>query len=216
MIVMSKHFVLFRHTKYSKILTTYMDILYYSNYCQHSKSLLSMLAKSPIKNNYYYVCIDKRRVDNTNTVYIQLETGGEIPLPSIITKVPSLLLPNHGNRVLSGGEIMEYFNASVNQNSPQTQMEEPEPFHLSSNVYDNISSDSYSFLDMSDDDLGAKGGGGTRQMHNYVSMNTNPLISTPQDDYVPDKIGAQGQDSLEKYKAERDRGIPKKPMPVTM
>ena len=52
-------------------------------------------------------------------------------------------------------------------------------------------------------------------MHNYVSLHNNPLISTPQDDYVPDKICARGEDSLEKYIEERDQGVPKKQMPFT-
>lgn len=190
-----------------------MDILYYSNYCNHSKSLLSMLAKSQIKNNYYYVNIDKRRKDAKNTVHIMLENGSEVILPSIVTKVPALLLPSHGNRVLYGGEIMTYLQSSESQVSQVN--DDPEPFHLSSNVYDNISSDNYSFLDTSSDELTAKGNGGVRQMHNYVSLHNNPLISTPQDDYVPDKIGARGQDSLEKYIEERDQGVPKKQMPFS-
>lgn len=188
-----------------------MDILYYSNYCNHSKSLVSMLAKSQIKNNYYYVNIDKRRKDSKNTVLIMLENGSEVVLPSIVTKVPALLLPSHGNRVLYGGEIMTYLQSSESQVSQVS--DDPEPFHLSSNVYDNISSDNYSFLDTSSDELTAKGNGGVRQMHNYVSLHNNPLISTPQDDYVPDKIGARGEDSLEKYIEERDQGVPKKAMP---
>ncbi len=190
-----------------------MDILYYSNYCNHSKSLLSMLAKSQIKNNYYYVNIDKRRKDAKNTVHIMLENGSEVLLPSIVTKVPALLLPSHGNRVLYGGEIMTYLQSSESQVSQVN--DDPEPFHLSSNVYDNICSDNYSFLDTSSDELTAKGNGGVRQMHNYVSLHNNPLISTPQDDYVPDKIGARGEDSLEKYIEERDKGVPKKQMPFT-
>ena len=190
-----------------------MDILYYSNYCNHSKSLLSMLAKSQIKNNYYYVNIDKRRKDAQNTVHIMLENGSEIILPSIVTKVPALLLPSHGNRVLYGGEIMTYLQSSESQSTKV--QDDPEPFHLSSNVYDNICSDNYSFLDTSYDDLTAKGNGGVRQMHNYVSLHNNPLISTPQDDYVPDKIGARGEDSLEKYIEERDQGVPKKQMPFS-
>ena len=190
-----------------------MDILYYSNFCNHSKSLLSMLAKSHVKNKFYYVNIDKRRQDEKQTIFLMLENGSEVVLPSIITKVPALLLPNHGNRVLYGGEIMTYLESSQQQR--EVVNDDPEPFHLSSNVYDNICSDNYSFLDTSSDDLGAKGNGGVRQMHNYVSMNNNPIISTPQDDYVPDKIGARGEDQLEKYIEERDRGIPKKSMPFT-
>ena len=68
-----------------------------------------------------------------------LENGSEVVLPSIVTKVPALLLPSHGNRVLYGGEIMTYLQSSKSQVSQVS--DDPEPFHLSSNVYDNISSD---------------------------------------------------------------------------
>ena len=142
-----------------------------------------------------------------------LENGSEVILPSIVTKVPALLLPSHGNRILYGGEIMTYLQSSESQANQIH--DDPEPFHLSSNIYDNICSDNYSFLDTSFDDLTAKGNGGVRQMHNYVSLNNNPLISTPQDDYVPDKIGARGEDQLEKYIEERDKGVPKKQMPFS-
>ena len=70
----------------------------------------------------------------------------------------------------------------------------------------NSISDSYSFWDQSSDDLSAKGGGGLRQMHNYVKINENVNIATPPDTYEPDKVG---EISLEKHQEQRDMDIPK-------
>ena len=125
----------------------------------------------------------------------------------------SFELPNHGNRVLTGGEILTYIEINNSQSTNPISNDEPSPFALNSNVYDNISSDKYSFLDMSDEDLSAKGTGGVRQMHNYVQMDMNPLIATPTDDYEPDKISSQDNSELETYMKEREKSIPKQQTP---
>jgi|UniRef100_A0A6C0JDS4 hypothetical protein len=184
-----------------------MNVLYYSKFCKHSEALLEILSKSNSHTNYYFVSIDKRKTVSGKTIII-LDNGKEVTLPSIIERVPALLLTNHGNRVLTGGEILHYLRDAdeTNGNNVQT---EPEPFHLNTNIQDNISSDAYSFLDMDSDSLTAKGDGGVRQMHNYVPLDNNPFISTPNDDYVADKVGAGGQNDLEKYIAEREKNIPK-------
>ena len=63
-----------------------MNILYYSNYCQHSKNLLNVLSRSNISSNFYYVCIDKRQNIDGN-VNIILENGSKIILPKILQNV---------------------------------------------------------------------------------------------------------------------------------
>mgnify|MGYP003977581671 FL=1 len=188
-----------------------MDVLYYSNLCKHSQTLLGILSKSNIHNKFYYVCIDKR-VTEGNNVNIILENGSKILLPNIIKNVPSLLLPNHGNRVLTGGEILTYIELN-NTQSQSTGIDEPSPFALATNVSDNISSDKFSFLDMTDDDLTAKGGGGTRQMYNYVRLDMNPLIATPNEDYASDKMSSQDNSEYDNYVKEREQSTPKQQTP---
>lgn len=188
-----------------------MDVLYYSNLCKHSQTLLGILSKSNIHNKFYYVCIDKR-VTEGNNVNIILENGSKILLPSIIKNVPSLLLPNHGNRVLTGGEILTYIELN-NTQSQSTGIDEPSPFALATNVSDNISSDKFSFLDMTDDDLTAKGGGGMRQMYNYVQLDMNPLIATPNEDYESDKMSSQDNSEYDNYVKEREQSTPKQQTP---
>ena len=188
-----------------------MDVLYYSNLCKHSQTLLGILSKSNIHNKFYYVCIYKR-VTEGNNVNIILENGSKILLPNIIKNVPSLLLPNHGNRVLTGGEILTYIELN-NTQSQSTGIDEPSPFALATNVSDNISSDKFSFLDMTDDDLTAKGGGGTRQMYNYVRLDMNPLIATPNEDYESDKMSSQDNSEYDNYVKEREQSTPKQQTP---
>ena len=72
-----------------------MDALYYSNFCKHSKELLTIITKSDIKKNIYFICIDKRKQKNGIT-YVSLENGKEIKLPDIIKSVPSMILFSRG------------------------------------------------------------------------------------------------------------------------
>ena len=65
-------------------------------------------------------------------------------------------------------------------------------------------SDSYSYWDQSSDELSAKGQGGLRQMHSFVTLNHDDKIYTPDDDYEPDKVG---EVDLGKLQAEREKDI---------
>ena len=62
-------------------------------------------------------------------------------------------------------------------------------------------SDNYSYLDMSAEDLSAKGNGGLRQMHSYCTINQSDSIATPPDDYEPDKVGAVDLGKLQMQRA---------------
>ena len=53
-----------------------MDILYYSNYCKHSQSVLQHLVKGNMTNKLNFICIDKRTKDlQNNQTYIILKMG---------------------------------------------------------------------------------------------------------------------------------------------
>ena len=50
-------------------------------------------------------------------------------------------------------------------------------------------SEKFTYYDLTDEELSAKGNGGRRNMHNYVSANDEILsINTPDDTYKPDKV----------------------------
>ena len=166
-------------------------ILYYSNFCQHSKALLQNVGRSPeISKDVHFICIDKRVKKGDGKTYIILENGQQIIMPENVSKVPALLLLNDNYRVIYGEEIASYFKPKqqeVTKMVTQNNME-PEAFAIGGG-YGSMS-DSYSFLDMGPEELSAKGTGGTRQMHNFVPLNHADQIHTPQDDtdYKSSKI----------------------------
>ena len=64
-----------------------------------------------------------------------------------------------------------------------------EPLAFSFTEMGNSLSDTYSYLDLKADDLCAKGDGGLRILHNYVTLENSCTIETPPENYVADKIG---------------------------
>ena len=84
-------------------------ILYYSNFCEHSRKLLQTLSKSDIKKDIHFICIDKRVKDNNNKTFIVLENGNKILMPENISRVPALLLLTQGYNVLYGDAILQHF-----------------------------------------------------------------------------------------------------------
>ena len=51
------------------------SILYYSNFCEHSKKLLHSISNLGDSSNIHFICIDRREKDNNNKTYIILENG---------------------------------------------------------------------------------------------------------------------------------------------
>ena len=182
------------------------SILYYSNYCNSCKSLLQSVSKSTNKNDTYFICIDKRITKN-NKNYVVLENGQELILPPGITKVPALMLLKDNQRVVFGSSIKEHLQPEVFVSPKEILSDpsvEPECFSLGGSM-SNVNSDNYSFLDMGSSDLEAKGDGGVRQMHNYVSLdNHSNNIQTPSEEYQQSTIGNDGNDNIEHLMKQRE------------
>lgn len=179
-------------------------VLYYSNQCNHSKELLRILSKSMQSKEIHFLCIDKREAQKDGGIHIILDNGQRILLPSTIKNVPSLLLLNHGNRVVSGlHEIMHYLKPGEVEINKQATNMNGEPLAFSFDEMGAALSDNYSYLDMSADELSAKGNGGLRQMHNYMTIDGSQSIATPPDNYEPDKVGSVDMGQLQE-KRETD------------
>jgi len=161
------------------------SILYYSNFCEHSKKLLQTISKSDISKDIHFICIDKRTKDSNNKIYIILENGQKIIMPENVNRVPALLLLNQGYNVLYGEAILQHLKPRQQEMIKKATQNNLEPmaFGFSGSGFGNITSDHYSFLDMDSESLSAKGNGGMRQMHNYVDLNYSDTISTPEDDH---------------------------------
>lgn len=194
-----------------------MDILYYSNYCKHSKQLLTLLSRCQnIKESISFICIDNREFDkNTNQLFILLENGQKVIKPPNLHSVPALLLIKEQYKILYGDEIVNKLRPAIISDTDKAQNFNGEPQSYEFNNNASIVSEKYTFYDLSSDELSAKGIGGRRNMHNYVSANTNTItINTPEDKYKPDKVG-QGV-TIDSLQQSRMNDISNKPPPPTL
>jgi len=188
------------------------SILYYSNFCEHSKKLLQTITKSDISKDIHFICIDKRSKDSNNKIYIILENGQKIIMPENVNRVPALLLLNQGYNVLYGESILQHLKPKQEKMVKQATQNNLEPmaFGFSGGGFGSITSDQYSFLDMDSDSLSAKGNGGIRQMHNYVDLNYSDNISTPNDEH--DYKGSNkisGDLTVEQLQQQREQDLQK-------
>ena len=185
------------------------SIIYYSNFCEHSKKLIQSVSKTQISKDIHFICIDKRERDKNGKVNIILENGQKIIMPENVTKVPALLLLNDGYKVLYGDSIYTHLkpkHESATRQATNNNME-PMSFSLGGSGGFGIMSDQYSFLDQDSDALNTKGDGGLRQMHNYVTLNHSDVISTPTDEhkYSQDKVPENM--TIEKLQQMRDQEL---------
>ena len=182
-------------------------ILYYSNFCEHSKELLIYLARNNNRKDMYFVCIDKREMKPNGQIYVTMPDGQKLLLPKQVEHVPAILLLNHGNRVLFGQDIYNYFHQENEEKKNKATKGNGEPLAFSTLEMGNTMSDNYSYWNMDSDELSAKGNGGTRIMHSYSLLNQEHKIETPPDNYVPDKVGVV---NLSKIQEEREKDLPVK------
>ncbi len=159
-------------------------ILYYSNFCDHSKKLLQGLSKTNVTKDIHFICIDKRMKDPASgKIFIILENGQKILMPETVTRVPALLQLNNNYNVLYGEAINQFFKPRQENAVMHATMNNLEPMAFSlGGGLGGIVSDNYSFLDTSPEDMTSAGNGGMRQMHNYVDLNYVDQISTPTDE----------------------------------
>jgi hypothetical protein len=168
-----------------------MDILYYSNFCKHSKKTIDFFVKNNLTDQLNFICIDKRKTDPVSgQVYLFLENGTQIVLPPNIHSVPALLLVKNNYSVVLGSEIMDRYKSQiVSQNLIATQGEgEPMGVSLNGLSSGTVMSEPFTFYDATPQELSAKGTG-RRPLYNYVPANGySPSIKTPPDTYRPDKV----------------------------
>lgn len=166
-----------------------MDILYYSNYCKHSKIILSYLVKHDLVDTLNCICVDKRKVDpNNGQIHVTLENGTSVLLPPNIHSVPSLMLTKENYRVLMGNAILDRFKPAVSENNDMAQRGNGEPMSFSLGSKD-VMSESYTMYGATPEELSAKGSGRNRNMHHYVSADgTVASIQTPPETYQSEKL----------------------------
>lgn len=150
----------------------------------------------------HFLCVDTR-VKSRGETLLQVGTQ-QVVLPSSVTRVPALFFTDTG-RTLFGDDIYSYLAPKEEAITRVETAGNMEPECFSSQMMS--MSDSYSFWDQAAEDLSATGGGGLRQMHNFVTVDQQLCIPTPDDKWESDKIGKNGSKTLEEYKAERDKAV---------
>lgn len=185
------------------------NIIFYSNYCNNSKKVLTGLTKTQLKEELYYICVDKRVRQPNGTTSIILENGQQITMPPSVTAVPCLLLINNGHQTIMGDDILGHFQPKQEELNNRATMNNGEPLAFSlGSVNFGVASDNYSFWDMTDDELSAKGNGGLRQMYNYATPDYSNTINTPEDKAVSNTIGSDGM-TMDKIMAQREEDVSK-------
>jgi len=174
-------------------------ILYYSNFCEHCKKLIVHLSKTKLKEKIHFVNIDNRYKDNNKT-YILLPDGQTLSMPPHVTKVPALMLTDSYN-VMYGNEIYNYLKPAEEKLKQQNTMNNGEPLAFSAEITNSMS-DTYSFLDMSSEELSAKGSGGFRQMHTFAKLHNDDTIDTPTDNYEPNRVKEVDLTKLQEQRME--------------
>ena len=148
--------------------------------------IISKISRSQIKEGCILFVSTNEVGPHGKTVVI-LENGQKMLLPPTITKVPALLLVSRGYHVLFGNDIYRHLEPKEKIfNETATGMNgEPLAFSITEMAG---ASDCYSYLDMTSDELSAKGSGGTRMMHSYVSLDHEDPITTPPEDMFQIKL----------------------------
>jgi len=176
------------------------SILYYSNFCEHSKKLLQYVTKTKLIDDIHFISIDKRFKDNKDgKMYIILENGQRIIMPENIDKVPALLLLNGKYNVLYGEDIYNFIKPQEREMVQVATNNNMEPLAFSlggASAYGGIVSDNFSFLDMDPESLKAKGDGGLRQTHNYFCINNEESINNQNQIYTPSEEVSYKQPKL--------------------
>jgi uncharacterized Fe-S cluster protein YjdI len=166
-----------------------MDILYYSNYCKHSKEVLGFLVKNDLVKSLNCICVDKRKVNPQNgQIQITLENGTSVLMPPNVHSVPALMLLKDNYRVVMGNSIVEYFKPHVSESNDMATQGNGEPMSFSLGSK-HVMSETFTSYSATTEELSAKGSGGSRDLHHYVpATGYTPTIQTPPDTYKPDKI----------------------------
>jgi hypothetical protein len=191
-----------------------MDILYYSNFCKHSKKILQAVSKSNVSDKVSFICIDARkRNPATGQVMVRLENGNQVVMPPSLAYVPAMLLVNEKYRLIYGDSIIEHLRPMLTGNAAEVGNQEPVCYDFATSS-GSVRSEMYTFCDMTPDDLSGKSESNRRPMHNYVRANQDIItINTPPDNYSPNKVG---QDiTIDKLQQQRASEVSSKPMPPT-
>ena len=172
-------------------------ILYYSNFCKFCGELIQKLAREK-NEDIHFICLDKRKKNEKGDVLCIMNNGETLILPPNVSKVPSLLLLNRGNRIIVGSnEIYSFLKPEPSILDQKNHNQEPLAYSFGyGSGY--IISDTYSYVDTPPSELEAKGNGGLRILHNYATLDYTGEIETPPDTYTSERDNTLNTSDIEK------------------
>lgn len=155
-----------------------MNILYYSNYCPHSISVLDFLKQHNLLDKLNFLCVDDRQQDSkTGIIYIiSKDKKKKELLPPNVQEVPTLLLVRENYQIITGKDIIRHFEPKVK--NVFSEIREPEPQPLNNN---------------------------SQSFSNYGTTDMCGFIETPPDNFSSNKIGENI--TIEIIKEQRDNEL---------
>lgn len=157
------------------------DILFYSNFCEYCKNLLSLLIKKGVRESFVLVCVDRK----------------ELRIPKFIDRVPSILTSNKD--LFTDDAIIRYIESKV-QSVSQMQ-DEISPFMfgnaLNSSQYTYLSSDGNGYETTGEVNSDMK------QINNFVLLGQDQKIFAPLDKEAESKSNKFDSSMLDKYMDSR-------------
>lgn len=142
-------------------------IIFYSNFCNFSKTLLVQLATSSLHQSLDFACVDNIVVEEGKKKIV-LDNGRKIILPTIVTQVPALLLLTTF-KVYFGNDIYRFLvQPHKHAESRIATQNNMDPIGMEcSKSMSGVVSDNYSSFDLTADNLNTHGEGGMSQRHGY-------------------------------------------------
>lgn len=179
------------------------DILYYSNFCIHSRKVIDYVSKNELINKLNCICVDNRIVDSkSGQLHIQKENGKYVLLPPNVHSVPALLVAKQNYVAIFGKDaIFDYLDPIVSKTISNAVAKNGEPVGTSLGMGSvGVSSEKFTFFNGRSNDMMD-----ANSVSNYHNGNS---IHTPPDNYKTDRIhpdaGLQMMDILQK---QRDQDV---------
>ena len=142
-------------------------LLFYSNYCNICKSLLTEFQKTPVQKSIKFICIDPENIRKKLPPYVK-------SVPTLVT-TKQLVIGTDISRWLKQTATSNIKNVNKSRDSNTTVKQTGDdiggyqPCEMNSNYSDN-----YSFIDI---DASAKGTGGTTITHNFHMLDYDSQVN---------------------------------------
>lgn len=153
------------------------DLVFYSNYCEHSKNLINLLIKKNLRDSFILICIDKQGLQ----------------IPSFIDRVPSILTIK---RELYTGDMIDKYIYNIINSQIKKNDDTITPYMMSSAT----NSSQYTFITNDGEyDTGCDIKNDMMQNNNFVLLDADQKIMIANDREAENKSNKFDSTVLEKY-----------------